>query len=72
MNSAEGILTLSRYTPAHRLTWNDFVRQSRNGTFLLEREYMEYHADRFADHSLLFYKGKIGRASCRERVYGLV
>ena len=56
MNSAEGILTLSCYPPAHRLAWNDFVRQSRNGTFLLEREYMEYHADRFADHSLLFYK----------------
>jgi hypothetical protein len=34
--------------------WNDFVRRSRNGTFLFERGYMDYHADRFQDDSLLF------------------
>jgi hypothetical protein len=36
------------------------VHTSKNGTFMLLRDYMEYHADRFADHSLLFYqKGKL-------------
>ena len=34
--------------------WNDFVAHSKNGTFLFDRHYMDYHADRFADHSLLF------------------
>jgi hypothetical protein len=29
------------------------VRGSRNGTFLLERRYIEYHSDRFQDHSLV-------------------
>ena len=36
--------------------WNDFVAASKNGTFLLHRDYMEYHSDRFVDCSLLFYK----------------
>ena len=34
--------------------WDDFVAQSKNGVFLFQRDYLEYHADRFADHSLLF------------------
>lgn len=35
--------------------WDAFVRSSRNGTFLLERGFMDYHADRFVDCSLLVY-----------------
>ena len=37
-------------------TWNTFVATSKNGTFLFHRDYMDYHADRFVDCSLLFYK----------------
>ncbi len=33
--------------------WDAFVRAGKNGTFLLLRDYMDYHADRFRDHSLL-------------------
>lgn len=40
--------------------WNEFVDSSRNGTFILSRDYMDYHADRFADYSLIAYQG--GRA----------
>lgn len=36
--------------------WNAFVADSKNGTFLFHRDYMDYHADRFVDCSLLFYK----------------
>lgn len=40
--------------------WNHFVAQSKNGTFLLDRRYMDYHADRFEDHSLMVYRqGKL-------------
>lgn len=35
--------------------WNAFVAGSKNGTFLLDRRYMDYHSERFTDHSLLFY-----------------
>lgn len=34
--------------------WDYFVEKSKNGTFLLKRDYMEYHADRFPDHSYVF------------------
>lgn len=33
--------------------WNTLVDTSRNGTFLHRREFMEYHADRFVDASVL-------------------
>ena len=36
--------------------WNDFIASSRNGVFLFNRHYMDYHADRFTDASLMFYK----------------
>ncbi len=49
-----------RYTSAHADEWNHFVAESKNGTFLFDRRYMDYHADRFQDHSLMFYRdGKL-------------
>ena len=46
-----------RYSPERKSEWNGFVAQSKNGTFLFFRDYMDYHSDRFADHSLMFYAG---------------
>jgi hypothetical protein len=43
----------SIYAPADRLDWCEFVNRSKNGTFLLSRDYMDYHADRFLDFSAL-------------------
>ncbi len=48
------MIDIVEYTPEHRQTWNDFVSASKNGLFLFHRDYMEYHSDRFQDHSLLF------------------
>jgi hypothetical protein len=49
-----------RYTSAHADEWNDFVAKSKNGTFLFDRRYMDYHADRFHDYSLMFFcKGRL-------------
>lgn len=45
---------VERFSPAEKEEWDDFVGRSRNGTFLFHRDYMEYHSDRFEDHSLLF------------------
>lgn len=42
-----------RYIPADAASWNDFVRLATNATFLHNRDFMEYHADRFDDHSLI-------------------
>ena len=48
-------ISARRYTPADAARWDAFVRASRNGTFLFERGYMDYHADRFEDASLLIH-----------------
>lgn len=50
-----------RYTSDKALEWDQMVKVSKNGTFLFLRAYMDYHADRFIDHSLMYYsdKGKL-------------
>lgn len=49
-----------RYTSEQKNNWNQFVSNSKNGTFLFDRNYMDYHADRFKDHSIMiFRKGKL-------------
>ena len=47
---------IRRYTAADEAVWNKFVAQSKNGTFLFNRAYMDYHSHRFNDFSLLFHK----------------
>ena len=44
------------YTADKKAEWDAFVKDSKNGTFLFLRDYMEYHADRFEDYSLMYYK----------------
>lgn len=53
-------MQLVRYTPSDAKAWNEFVASSRNGTFLLDRRFMDYHSDRFEDVSLMWGEhGKI-------------
>ena len=47
------MITIDRYTPECRREWDDFTAASRNATFIFDRGYMEYHADRFSDFSLM-------------------
>ena len=47
------MITIEKYYPQHKKQWNDFVLKSKNGTFLFDRNFMEYHSDRFIDHSLI-------------------
>lgn len=49
------MIDIRRYTKADKAAWDTFVAQSKNGTFLFFRDYMDYHADRFCDHSLMIY-----------------
>lgn len=48
---------IERYRPHYAATWDEFNKNSRNGTFLFCRGYMDYHADRFLDCSWLAFKG---------------
>lgn len=49
------MLSLRQYTVSDSFAWDEFVRKSKNGTFLFLRDYMDYHSDRFTDHSMIFY-----------------
>lgn len=49
-------MRIESYDVRHRAAWDRFVAESKNGTFLFQRDYMDYHADRFQDASLLFYE----------------
>ncbi|WP_286005416.1 GNAT family N-acetyltransferase [Campylobacter avium] len=43
------------YAPNLKDIWNNFNKNAKNGLFMFDRNYMDYHSDRFEDHSLMFY-----------------
>jgi hypothetical protein len=48
-------LQIRRYEPQNKSEWDALVKASAGGTFLFLRDYMEYHAHRFTDYSLMIY-----------------
>ena len=58
------MIEVKQYTQKQAQEWNDFIEQSRQGTFLFNRSYMDYHADRFQDASLMIYR--------KEQLYALL
>ncbi|GAB6054696.1 hypothetical protein JCM15415_00120 [Methanobacterium movens] len=44
------------YHPEDYALWNNFNENSKNGLFLFDRNYMDYHSYLFCDNSLMFYK----------------
>lgn len=53
MPSSDSKIQIARYTSKDAAAWDAFIDCSKNGTFLFKRGFMEYHADRFQDHSLM-------------------
>ena len=54
------MVEIKLYTPELHDAWNQFVAGCKNSTFLHNRDYMDYHSDRFNDCSLVaFSNGKI-------------
>ena len=47
------MVEIIRYDASMAAQWNEMARLSRNGTFLHQRGYMDYHSDRFTDCSLV-------------------
>lgn len=50
------MISIQRYKSSQEEEWDCFVESSRQGTFLFLRRYMDYHADRFRDYSLMIYR----------------
>ena len=49
------MISIKRYSNEDRESWDIFCKKSKNPLFMFNRNYMEYHKDRFTDHSLLFF-----------------
>ncbi len=47
-----------KYENSNKNDWNNFVLEAKNRHFFFYRDYMDYHADRFQDYSLLVYDEK--------------
>ena len=53
-------ISIVRYNDEHFDEWNNFVDSSRNATFLINRNYLDYHKARFCDASVMIYiSGKL-------------
>lgn len=51
---------IKRYSSLDKDVWNGFLQTAKNSSLLFDRGYMDYHSDRFYDHSLMIYrKGKL-------------
>jgi len=51
-------MEIIQYSESKKNIWNTFNKKSKNGLFLFNRDYMDYHSDRFKDHSLCVYNEK--------------
>ncbi len=50
------MIRIHDYTSNFKEDWNAIVSVADNGHFMMNRDYMEYHADRFQDSSLVIFK----------------
>ncbi len=50
------MVTVYRYQQDKKTEWDSFVANSRTPLFFFQRDFIEYHGDRFADNSLMFYQ----------------
>jgi hypothetical protein len=62
-----GVFLVERYTASRKLEWDTFVKAAKNSTFLFSRDYMDYHSERFTDHSLMIFKDHALLASLERR-----
>lgn len=49
------MISIIRYDETLKHKWNTFNATSKISLFMFDRDFMDYHKDRFQDHSLLFY-----------------
>lgn len=47
-----------KYNKSYESMWNEFNDHSKNGTFLLNRNFMDYHSKKYDDFSCLIFNSK--------------
>lgn len=68
MKTTCGRFSLKRYSADDKVDWDSLVERSRSPLFMFKRDYIDYHADRFKDFSVLIYKGSkpVAALPCNE------
>ena len=51
-------MKIINYSKEYKEQWDAFVKKAKNSHFFFQRDYMEYHSDRFVDFSLLVLNEK--------------
>ena len=49
-------MKIVKYEVEQKSNWNEFVKNSKNTHFFFQRDYIEYHSDRFEDFSLMIFE----------------
>lgn len=49
------MITIKKYSIQDFNLWNSFIETAKNSLFMHNRNFMEYHSDRFEDNSLMFF-----------------
>ncbi len=52
------MIEVKKYSSEYRNDWDNFVELSKNGSFHLKRDFVEYHSSRFTDYSLMIFEDK--------------
>ncbi|HEB9338997.1 TPA: GNAT family N-acetyltransferase [Campylobacter coli] len=52
------MINIIPYVANKKDVWNNFNKDAKNGLFMFDRNYMDYHSDRFIDNSLMFYENE--------------
>ena len=50
---------VKRYNQNLLKDWESLIHKSKNSHFFFSRNYLNYHADRFVDHSIIVYNNNI-------------
>lgn len=49
------MIDVVRYNFEYKNIWNEFNANAKNSLFMFDRDYMDYHSDRFCDYSLMLF-----------------
>ena len=49
-------ILIRRFETSYKDHWDNFLKDAKNATFIFRRDFMEYHKDKFDDHSLLIFQ----------------
>lgn len=52
-------IEVKKYQGSNKKEWDDFIINSKNGTFMFQRDFMDYHSHRFHDFSLMVYEDEV-------------